>query len=107
MSGTDQRFVLANERTYLAYVRTALALIVTGGAVVQLGDILGGTGRTRLVGSVILAGGIVIAVLGYLRWRDNDRRIADDLPLRATPIPMLLVTGVASLGILVLVLSLI
>lgn len=107
MSGPDQRFVLANERTYLAYVRTALALIAAGAAIVQLGDILGGEGRTRLVGSAILAAGIVIAVLGFLRWRDNDRRITADLPLRATPIPMLLVIGVAALGILVLVLSLV
>ena len=30
MSGTDPRFSLANERTYLAWIRTALALVVAG-----------------------------------------------------------------------------
>lgn len=107
MSATDQRFVLANERTYLAYVRTALALIAAGAAIVQLGDILGGTAKTRVVGSFILGAGIVVAVLGYFRWRDNDRRIAQDLPLRSTAIPLVLGVGVVGFGIVVLVLSLV
>jgi putative membrane protein len=106
MSGTDQRFVLANERTYLAYVRTALALMAAGAAIVQLGDILGGAARTRIVGSFILAAGIAVAVMGYLRWRDNDKRIAQDLPLRATPVPLVLGVAVAACGILVLIMSL-
>ncbi|MGH1561720.1 YidH family protein [Mumia sp. DW29H23] len=107
MSGTDQRFVLANERTYLAYVRTALALMAAGGAILQLGDILGGEDSTRLVGAGILVVGILVAVLGYVRWRDNDRRIAEDLPLRTTPIPLMLGIGVVAFGVVVLVLSLV
>ena len=54
----DYRFLLANERTFLAYVRTALALQVAGLGVLQfltqardglrvgLGVLLVGSGRT-------------------------------------------------------------
>ncbi|TNC36582.1 YidH family protein [Mumia zhuanghuii] len=99
------QLVLANERTYLAYVRTALALMAAGVAIIQFGDNLGGKTSARLVGTIILGGGIVMAVLGYVRWRDNDNRIAENEALRATPIPLLLTIATTTFGIIVLVLA--
>jgi putative membrane protein len=99
------QLVLANERTYLAYVRTALALMAAGVAIVQFGDNLGGKTSARLVGTLILGGGIMMAVLGYARWRDNDSRIAKNEALRATQIPLLLTIATTTFGIIVLVLA--
>ncbi|MFD1825714.1 MULTISPECIES: YidH family protein [Mumia] len=103
---SNVQLVLANERTYLAYIRTALALMAAGVAIIQFGDNLGGKVSTRAVGGVILGSGIVLAYLGYSRWRDNDRQIAETQPLHATRAPFLLALSVAAFGIAVLALSL-
>ena len=102
---SNVQLVLANERTYLAYVRTALALMAAGVAIVQFSDNLGDKTSTRLIGTVILGAGIVMAVLGYTRWRDNDRQIAKNQELHATAIPLLLTLAVGVFGVVVLLLA--
>ncbi|KHL18937.1 putative membrane protein [Mumia flava] len=103
----DQRFVLANERTYLAYIRTAIALVVGGAATLHLEDLLGSVAVTRAVGAVILLTGIATVVVGYRRWRDNDRAIAADEPLRPTVTPFALAAEIIVIAFVVAVLSLI
>lgn len=77
----DYRYTLANERTFLAYVRTALGLDAAGLAVKQFFEPSSAHLRLALsVGVVALA--VVVAVFGYLRWRDVDRamRAGEALP---------------------------
>jgi len=76
----DARFVLANERTSLAWSRTSLALMVAGGAIGQVVD------RVGVVPSVVIAGllvlmGIGVALSGLRRWRQvNEALLAGESP---------------------------
>lgn len=70
----DYRFLLANERTFLAYVRTALSLQIAGLGVLQF--LTAGSDAVRiLLGVVLVAIGSYVGLVGYLRWRDNERSI--------------------------------
>jgi putative membrane protein len=68
----DVRFLLANERTLLAWIRTAIAVIAGGVALTQFGSdstIRVATG----VGAIVL--GISLASYGYARFKDADKAI--------------------------------
>lgn len=67
----DVRFLLANERTLLAWIRTALAVIAGGVALSQIGS---GTAHTVIGIAAILLGGFM-SVIGYLRFRAADEAI--------------------------------
>ena len=71
----DYRFLLANERTFLAYVRTALALQVAGLGVLQFLTHSHDAVRYTLGLALVLAGSFV-GVSGYRRFRDNETRSA-------------------------------
>jgi putative membrane protein len=67
----DVRFLLANERTLLAWVRTALALLAAGGAIYEFTEIDG-----RKVFAILLAVvGIAAAAAGAARYADTARAI--------------------------------
>lgn len=72
----DARFLLANERTFLAWNRTALALVAAGLAIVQLLHPFPGVpwGRHLLAVPLILLGA-AIAAIGYLELRRNQRAL--------------------------------
>ncbi len=74
----DARFLLANERTLLAWVRTALTLMAVGVGVLQFGsDVDGG----RLVAAVLVALAGAAGVLGTVRYtRADDAIRAGRLP---------------------------
>jgi putative membrane protein len=77
----DPRFVLANERTFLAWNRTALALIGGGLAVGKLLSF--DSSATRLVAAVPpIVLGALLAVTSRRRWARNDRalRLGEPLP---------------------------
>jgi putative membrane protein len=79
----DYRFLLANERTFLAYLRTALALQVAGLAVLQF--LTKGHGALRLtLGLALVAVGSYVGLVGYLRWRSNERAIRTGEPMHAS-----------------------
>jgi len=70
----DYRYLLANERTFLAYVRTALALQVAGLGVLQF--LTHGHEAVRYVLGVALVGiGSYLGLSGYLRSRRNEAAI--------------------------------
>lgn len=69
------RTLLANERTYLACVRTALAFVAVGVGVSKLLPPLELVGGRRVLGAAVVALAAVIGVVGYVRWRANDRSI--------------------------------
>jgi inner membrane protein YidH len=95
----DVRFLLANERTLLAWLRTALALMAGGVALVQLAD------HRRLLawtGLALLGLGSVAGVLGYRRFRAADRAIrAGVLPPPGHGLA-LVTTGVVALAFILI-----
>ncbi|GAA2364779.1 membrane protein [Catellatospora methionotrophica] len=74
----DVRFLLANERTLLAWLRTALTMLAGGVALLHLADARPAATASALG---IFALGIVTAVIGYVRYRAAGAAIrAGDLP---------------------------
>ncbi len=72
------RTVLANERTALAYARTALAIAAVGGTCIKFFDAT----LMRGIGVVFILLSIVIAVIGWRRFRRTKRYLADALDLQ-------------------------
>lgn len=71
----DVRFLLANERTLLAWIRTSLAIQAGGIALAAL------HAHNPYLGVAILVFGVVVAVMGYQRYRIADKSIrAGELP---------------------------
>jgi putative membrane protein len=98
----DTRFLLANERTLLAWVRTALALLAAGGGIYEFTDI---SGRRGLAVAVALIG-IAAAAAGAARHAATGRAIRAGTAIRSSRAAELLALAVMGLG-LALVLSLI
>jgi putative membrane protein len=70
----DVRFLLANERTLLAWVRTGLALIGGGVAVAFIAtDSRYGT----LAGIGAITFGAMMCLIGYIRYLVTDRAVRD------------------------------
>lgn len=95
----DIRFLLANERTLLAWIRTGLTLIAGGVAVAFVAtDSMYGT--VAGVGAILFGGSL--ALVGYVRYRVADAAIrAGKLP--GTGIgSLLLVVGVIAFAITLL-----
>ena len=80
----DYRFILANERTFLAWLRTGLALVAGGVALDQFVAIASGS---RLVGVLSIATillGAVVGVVGIVRWRQVDLVMHEGKPMPRT-----------------------
>jgi len=86
----DYRFLLANERTFLAWMRTALGLIAGGVALEQFVRIDNGEGVVAIAIAIILAGALV-AVIGTVRWSRTDAAMRSGRPMGRTPV--LIVVG--------------
>ena len=82
----DVRFSLANERTLLAYQRTAIGLVAAAVAVAHFLD----NGVALVMASLLLVGGAVAAIGGYLRYLEADRAIREGRPLTHGATPMLI-----------------
>jgi putative membrane protein len=79
MLDVDARFLLSNERTFLAWVRTSLAVLIGGIALAQIGH---KSAEQNVVGMVVIGLGGLMALVGYLRYRAADRAIRrGELPL--------------------------
>ena len=70
----DYRFLLANERTFLAYLRTALALQIAGLGALQFLTQAHSAVRLTL-GVALVATGSLLAMTGSVRARRNERAI--------------------------------
>jgi putative membrane protein len=74
----DARFLLANERTLLAWIRTSLTLVAGGVGVQQFGHDI--TGR-RVVEVILVALGAFASLAGAVRYQRADSAIRrGDLP---------------------------
>lgn len=97
----DIRFLLANERTLLAWIRTGLTLIA-GGVAVAFVATDSSYGTIAGVGAIIFGG--LLSLVGYIRYQVADAAIrAGKLP--ATGISgLVLVVGVVVFAIALLLL---
>ncbi len=105
----DARFLLANERTFLAWTRTALALVAAGLALVQVLHPFPGVpwGR-QLLGVALIVLGAVVAVVGHREFRRNHRALHRGEPLPRSALPRILalaVTTMATVSAVVVVVS--
>lgn len=65
----DARFLLANERTLLAWIRTSIAIEAGGVVLLQIHK------HPAYLGVSVLLLGAVAALVGYHRFRASDRAI--------------------------------
>lgn len=100
----DARFLLANERTLLAWVRTGLTLMAAGVAARQFGE---GVEQHRVVASALVALGTLSVLAGAWRYLVADRALrAGRLPSSGLG-PVALVLAVAVVGVSLLVSTLV
>ncbi|WP_223164079.1 YidH family protein [Nocardioides mesophilus] len=88
---TDYRFLLANERTFLAYLRTGLALQIAGLGALQF--LTTGHAALRIgLGLVLVLTGSAVGVAGYRRCRENERiiRAGEEIPPARSLLPVTL-----------------
>lgn len=88
----DYRFLLANERTFLAWMRTALALIAGGIALDQFVRVEHAQGLVVAIAIITIAAGAVVAIIGTIRWSRTDRAMRAGVPVARTPV--LIVVGI-------------
>ena len=62
---TVDRTVLANERTFLAYIRTALTLFIAGVSFIQFFDSV----AIEIVGWIFVPVGIATFIMGFTRYK--------------------------------------
>ena len=95
----DARFLLANERTLLAWVRTSLALQAGGVGVLNFASSMT---FNRVIGLALILAGAAAASSGYYRYRAADQAIRHgDLPAHGFA-PQGLAISVAVLAVLLL-----
>ena len=89
----DYRYLLANERTFLAYVRTALALQVAGLGIIEF--LTRGPEAVRLaLGFLVVLVGSAVGLAGYARWRSVERAIRSNGEMASAAVAPLLVLAV-------------
>lgn len=82
----DYRFILANERTFLAWMRTALGLVAGGVALDQFVNIGSHSPIIRLIALGAIGLGALVAVVGIVQWRRADVAMYSSTPMPRTKI---------------------
>lgn len=100
----DPRFVLANERTFLAWNRTALALIAGGLAAARFLP-LHGDPLPLVIGLALILFGGYIAWSAMRRWRSVERALRRGEQLPPSRLPGELTGGVIAFSIAALALA--
>jgi putative membrane protein len=102
----DDRFTLANERTFLAWLRTALALLAGAVALVQLVPAFAVPGARSGLAALLAVTAALLAAFGYRRWARVQRAMRNGNPLPMTWLPFAVGWVTAVIGVVVLVLVL-
>ncbi|HEX2702543.1 MAG TPA: DUF202 domain-containing protein [Solirubrobacteraceae bacterium] len=89
----DARFLLASERTFLAWNRTALALIAGGLAIARFLTV-GSQAAQIVIALFLICFGAFVAVGSYVLWRRNEDALRAGEPLPRANLPEILTGGV-------------
>ncbi|HSN13045.1 MAG TPA: DUF202 domain-containing protein [Anaeromyxobacteraceae bacterium] len=108
----NRRVHMANERTFLAWVRTSIAIMAFGFVVEkfslfvkQMGYYLGKEpvprppGYSSLIGIVLVALGVIMGVLAFVRFRKVERQIEDDTYEPSAILTVLLFLSMLSISV--------
>ncbi|MDQ7993589.1 MAG: DUF202 domain-containing protein [Propionicimonas sp.] len=98
----DPRFVLANERTFLAWVSVSLGLVSVGVGLESLALALDPALR-KTASVVLVVAGIASAAYSWLSWLGNERALRREQPLPKSEFTVVLAVAVLVAAILVLV----
>ena len=101
----DPRFLLANERTFLAWGRTSLALVAAGVAVSQLLDQFGLPGGRQLLGVPLILLGGLIAWLSHRRSNQIEQALRHGLTLPSHRLPTILTATIITAAVLSVLLA--
>lgn len=86
----DYRFILANERTFLAWLRSGLALVAGGVALDQFVRVSSGSTVVLLVSIGTIALGAVVAAVGTVRWNTVENAMRSGTPMPRTRVTIYL-----------------
>lgn len=93
----DERFTLANERTFLAWIRTSLALLSAGVGLAALNSALPSPGH-HAISVILLIAGILAPVYAWCSWMRNERALRLGVPLPAPTLALPLTILVVAIG---------
>jgi len=96
----NAQLLLANERTFLAWIRTSLALLVTGVALEAFEVPIPEEWRTVSAGLFVLLG-IAAAVQAWIGWRATDAAARKGDPVPPPVTRTLLVAGVIAATVVI------
>lgn len=94
----DARFILASERTLLAWLRTAMTFVALGVALVTLRHFGSDDSWPMVAAAASCVLGVMTAVWAYWHWRRVDAAIRGGTPLPSTTT----VAGVVVAGVVVI-----
>lgn len=94
--------MLANERTFLAWIRTGLALVVTGMAIVTF-EVPMDPSLRRVAAVLFIVLGIAAATQAWLGWRATDIAVRNGHELPAPALRVYLAAGVIAVVAFVIV----
>lgn len=100
-SSVDYRFILANERTFLAWLRTGLALVAGGVALDQFVAVASGSDFVQWLAVATIGLGAIVGVVGIVRWRQADTVMHSGGDMQPSQAIMWL--GITFVGIAVLI----
>ncbi|MGH3503385.1 MAG: YidH family protein [Nocardioidaceae bacterium] len=95
----DSRFVLANERTLLAWLRTSLAFVAIGVALVALRHLGTEEDWTLLAAAASCVVGMITAIWAYWHWHQVDEAIRTGRQLPHPTVAPVLVIGVVVIAV--------
>ena len=71
----EERTLMSNERTLLAYIRTTFSALILGFALIQLSK---DNNSLLNVGIATIFGGVILGIIGVIEYRMHKKRIKQE-----------------------------
>ncbi|MGF0313882.1 YidH family protein [Rhodococcus sp. IEGM1428] len=105
MTRPDERFTLASERTFLAWLRTSLGLLAGGIAIVHLvPDFSTGWVRTAL-GLILIGLAAAAPIIGLRRWMRVRKALENGAPMPESRDLWIFAVGIAIVAVMAAVVT--